>query len=122
MTYLTRREFISITFAPLLVGRAVARATAFPHTFEPALPSALENPASQPEALLAGSEECPECRGLGAVTCPACDGTGLWNEASESAGFYQREAARATGHCAWCNEWGEIGCRKCEGSGSKSWQ
>jgi DnaJ-class molecular chaperone len=62
-------------------------------------------------------QECPECCGLGRITCPACDGTGLWTEASESAGNHQREAARASGHCAWCNEWGEAECTMCAGNG-----
>lgn len=30
----------------------------------------------------------------------------MWTEASESAGLYQREAARALDHCAWCKQWG----------------
>jgi DnaJ-class molecular chaperone len=51
------------------------------------------------------------------ITCPACDGTGLWTEASEHAGLYQRESARASGHCAWCNEWGEVNCDACDGLG-----
>jgi DnaJ-class molecular chaperone len=64
-------------------------------------------------------QECRECRGLGVITCPACDGTGLWTEASEFAGLYQREAACASGNCAWCNEWGEIRCHECEGVGAE---
>jgi hypothetical protein len=62
-------------------------------------------------------DECQECGGLGAVVCPACDGTGRWTEASESAGHYQREAARKLGSCAWCNDSGEAQCQECEGTG-----
>ena len=82
-----------------------------------ALSVAGDTSASPANEGLATSEQCPECRGLGALTCPACDGTGMWTEASESAGLYQRETARATGHCAWCDEWGEVVCPECEGAG-----
>jgi hypothetical protein len=61
--------------------------------------------------------QCPECGGLGGTVCLACDGTGLWSEASESAGLYERERARRTGHCAWCDERGEAECTLCCGKG-----
>ena len=71
-----------------------------------------------PEEELFGAEEgCPECGGWCRMICPACDGTTMWTEASESAGLYQREAARRAGHCAWCDEWGEVLCPECEGMG-----
>jgi hypothetical protein len=79
-------------------------------------PSAVGGFEASPSDVWRG--ECTECRGMGMITCPACDGTGMWTEASESAGLYQREAARRTGHCAWCNEWGEVVCSGCDGSGA----
>ena len=69
------------------------------------------------EELPGELEFCPECDGWGRLVCPACDGTGMWTEASESAGLIQREAARRLDRCAWCDEWGEIDCPECEGMG-----
>lgn len=111
---LSRREFFFVCLAPALVG-ATAAANA-PDGSQTEAGTA-ESRASAGAAGLA-FHECPECRGLGKITCSACDGTGLWTEASESAGLYQREAGRATDHCAWCNERGEGVCRRCEGAGS----
>ena len=81
---------------PVLVPAVVALAAASSHDARlSALPSPIDDPAAQPEEELAIGDECPGCGGWGGVTCPACDGTGVWTEASESAGLYQREAARA---------------------------
>jgi hypothetical protein len=120
MTKISRREFIAFSFVPILVGKAGAVAAASPHHADSMVSLAPETPALPPaptEELLGAREECSDCRGLGIVVCPACDGTGMWNEASESAGIHQREAARAKGHCAWCYEWGEITCQACDGTG-----
>jgi hypothetical protein len=114
---LTRRHFLELTAAlPLLPATVVGSRAVSPSHAEPGL---TQQESVEPPPHLA-FEECPECRGLGRVTCPACEGTGLWTEASESAGLYQREAARASGHCAWCDEWGETECWNCFGTGSDS--
>jgi DnaJ-class molecular chaperone len=86
------------------------------HPSHECLPEGVDPPPATPIAP-PGENECSDCRGLGAITCPACDGTGMWTEASEFAGHYQREAARAIGHCAWCDDWGEVRCQRCEGIG-----
>ena len=110
---LSRRDFLGLSVAlplfPLAVRASAAVAEHAPHASEPA-----ESAATPPKMDFA---ECPECRGIGIITCPGCDGTGMWTEASESAGLYQREAARTSGHCAWCNEWGEAECTVCQGVG-----
>jgi hypothetical protein len=61
--------------------------------------------------------QCSGCGGFGSTVCLACDGTGLWSEASNSAGLYERRWAEMTGHCAWCNEWGRAKCALCDGRG-----
>jgi len=115
VTKLSRRQFFINTFAPLVMGKPALQALLN-------LPSAESAPHASDPALLEqepfGSEEgCPACDGWGRLICPACDGTGRWTDASESAGLYQREAARRADHCAWCDEWGEIVCSECEGMG-----
>lgn len=114
MTKLSRREFIAIPFVPILVGSGAA----FPLRANFPVPSLQKTPGCPPapeDSLLSEPEDCPACHGLGRITCQACDGTRMWTEASESAGLYQREAARRADHCAWCDEWGEIICPECEG-------
>ena len=112
--FLSRRRFLGVFLAlPLFPAADRGGAAAVPESYVH-VPGTVEDGDLPPETEFA---ECPECRGLGIITCPACDGTGRWTEASESAGLYQREAARATGHCAWCNEWGEVTCRECESCG-----
>jgi len=118
MDKLTRRGFLAISCIPIVVLEAAARAAASSNDAGlSVLNSAMDTPDLAVDEGFATSEQCPQCGGLGAITCPACDGTGLWTEASESAGLYQREAARATGHCAWCNDWGEAMCPDCSGIG-----
>jgi len=118
MNKLSRREFFAITSLPILVAKAAASAAAFGHDVGLSAPPSVGESYAVEE--YATSRECPECNGLGAITCPACDGTGMWTEASESAGLYQREAARASGHCAWCNDWGEAVCMDCDGTGFRN--
>jgi hypothetical protein len=125
MTNLSRREFIGISFFPALV-RKVAGVRLAIHDADPShesLPESVDFPPATPMGL-PGENECSECRGLGMIICPACGGTGMWTEASELAGHDQREGARAIGHCAWCDDWGEIRCWRCEGIGctSQQWQ
>ena len=114
-SWMSRREFLllsSVAFAPLGAGSMAKTSTAASTSGE--VDSGGEVPRSEPPLSF---QECPECGGLGRITCPACDGTGMWTEASESAGTYLRESARASGHCAWCDEWGEAACLRCEGVG-----
>jgi hypothetical protein len=118
-TRMSRREFFlasSIAFAPTMAGVEVKGA---PPALAPAECRGDVEPS--PAELSLDFQECPECSGIGRITCPACDGTGMWTKASESAGLYQREAARASGHCAWCDEWGEVRCVHCEGLGAASY-
>lgn len=113
---LSRREFLFVCLGPALVGPAIAvSALAGPQT-------QTAKPAEGASASGAGLDfvECAQCRGLGRITCPACDGTGMWTEASESAGLYQREAARTSGHCAWCDESAEAACAVCCGTGAQT--
>jgi DnaJ-class molecular chaperone len=119
MNKLSRRAFFIIASIPFLVAKAVASAAAISHHTGMSLPPSAED-GSAVEGY-ATSSECSACRGLGAITCPACDGTGMWTEASESAGLHQREAARASGHCAWCNDRGEAVCMDCSGIGFTIW-
>jgi len=120
MNKLTRREFIAISFIPVLALKAPGCSAPPSHAPDLiALSSAIDAPASPAGETPATIGECPECCCLGAITCPACDGTGMWTEASESAGLYQREAARANGHCAWCDECGEAACPDCLGRGGQ---
>ncbi len=111
---LSRREFLLLPTAAFAVACLAKTADGVPSAELGELTAGRD--ALPSEAALS-FEECPECRGLGRITCPACDGTGLWTEASESAGLYQREAARASGHCAWCDECGESLCYRCAGRG-----
>ena len=116
MDKLSRREFLALSITPFFVPATAAIAAASSHVDGlPVDPQSSDAPAAQPDEDFAVDYECPECDNWGALTCPACDGTGMWTEHSESAGLYQREAARALGHCAWCNEWGEVECPECEG-------
>jgi hypothetical protein len=115
MTRFSRRKFIAIAFAPILVGKGAAS----PPSTDYPLPSVHETPTlplAPADALFGEHHECTECHGYALLTCPACDGTGMWTEASESAGLYQREAARHAGHCAWCEE-GQVPCPECDGIG-----
>lgn len=76
-----------------------------------------ESLATEESGRMPSLDLCPDCQGWGRITCPACGGTGVWNEASERAGLLQREAVLTSGHCAWCNEYGEAECDRCSGSG-----
>jgi hypothetical protein len=118
---LSRREFFSISLAPLIVRKAAACAVASLHGAGLMSPSPVARVSAQQAteraAWLGTSEGCSECRGLGLITCPACDGTGRWTKASESAGPLRRETARQAGRCAWCNEWGGVACPTCDGVG-----
>jgi hypothetical protein len=110
----SRRQFLILSCASALAPGLMASEA--PRSVHPeADPGFSETPDLLADPAF--PDECPECRGLGMITCPACDGTGMWTEASESAGLYQREAARTSGHCAWCNEWGEMQCALCGGVG-----
>jgi hypothetical protein len=111
----SRREFMVGLLGAGLASRLPIEVPAHRAAFGVAAPSAIGGFEASSSDVWRG--ECPECRGLGRITCPACDGTGMWTEASESAGLYQRESARAAGHCAWCNEWGEVACPSCDGGG-----
>lgn len=113
---LSRREFLLVSLLPAFMGTVGRGQTSARVLLAPE--QATGAGQGQSVDLEASWQECLECRGLGLITCPACDGTGLWTEASESAGLYQREAARTSGHCAWCNEWGEAECSDCLGTGS----
>jgi anaerobic selenocysteine-containing dehydrogenase len=116
MNNLSRREFLALSFTPVLVPAVGAFAAASSNDAGLSiLPPSSDATAAQPEEDFAIVDVCPGCGGRGGITCPACDGKGMWTEASESAGLYQREAARSTGHCAWCNDWGEAECPDCEG-------
>jgi len=111
---ISRRQFLILSCASALAPGLMASEA--PRSVHPeADPGFSETP--DPLAAPAFPDECPECRGLGMINCPACDGTGMWTEASETAGLYQRESARTSGHCAWCNEWGETACPSCDGLG-----
>jgi hypothetical protein len=100
---------------PVLVPAVVATIAASGHYHGlSAPPSHSDAPAALAEELAAG-DECPGCGSWAAITCPAGDDSGMWTEASESAGLYQREAACALDHCAWCNEGGEVQYPACEG-------
>jgi hypothetical protein len=114
--HLTRRVFLSLIGAAPLIRAVWAK-------LSPPLDSrGFESPI--PIDGIGYSERSPvpsrclECCGLGRTFCLACDGTGLWSEASESAGLYEREWAERTGRCAWCNEWGEAECTLCDGRGA----
>src|ERR1035441_9275056 len=116
MLQVTRRQFLINTLAPLVVGKPALQALLNRPLVE-SRPYA-SDPAPPEEEPYGAGDGCPKCQGGGKLICPACDGTGRWTEASESAGLYQREAARHAGHCAWCDEWGEIMCPECEGMGT----
>jgi hypothetical protein len=111
---LSRRDFLILSSVVCASARG-GMASASPALLSNELRPRLHDLPSAGEKLF---EECPQCGGLGRITCPACDGTGLWTQASESAGLYQRESARASGHCAWCDEWGEVDCTACGRTGS----
>lgn len=111
---LTRREFLLL---PCLALAAVGLGTERIYARVPALRDSPTAREADPSAATPHLEECSECRGIGRITCAACDGTGMWTEASESAGLYQRQPARASGHCAWCDEWGETACPNCDALG-----
>jgi len=111
---LSRREFLLF---PAIAIAAASLGKATDASYPSASAAFRTGGEAFPSEYALSFEECTECRGHGIITCPACDGTGLWTEASESAGLYQREAARASEHCAWCNEWGEAPCPTCSGTG-----
>lgn len=112
---LSRREFLLVSLLPAFMGTGGRGQTSAGVLLAPE--QATGAGQGQSVDLEASWQECGECRGLGVITCLACDGTGLWTDASENAGLYQRESARASGHCAWCNEWGESLCGHCAGRG-----
>jgi hypothetical protein len=113
---LTRRVFLSFIGALPLI-----------HAVSPKMSSSVQGQGSESLKWLdeidyveqdSVQNWCPECGGgLGPKYCQACDGTGLWSEASESAGLYNREWARKTGKCAWCIEGVDAVCTLCEGRG-----
>jgi hypothetical protein len=119
MSKLSRREFMAISLTPLLPGAATLHGVAANTGGGTLNPPPLAPDLSTDDSFdgVGAGSECLSCSGVGVVTCPACDGTGMWTEASENSGLYQREAARSLGHCAWCNEWGRVTCKTCDGTG-----
>jgi hypothetical protein len=111
-TRISRRNFFALSLAPAF-GRVLGAAVLV-HGEASCPAGGIEEECEE----TAHFRECRECQGWGRTTCPACDGTGCWTVASESAGLYEREAARRLGHCAWCDEWGEAECTSCNGVGS----
>lgn len=109
----SRREFFS-TVVALFAGKPLLHAFLTPPLADCTF---VLDPVRSGPTLSDAIEDCPECAGFAKLVCPACDGTRMWTEASESAGLYQREAARHAGHCAFCDEWGEAICPQCEGTG-----
>jgi hypothetical protein len=110
---LTRREFLAFSLAGA-VGQAIWPKA---EMLTGVLCGAHHRPVDKPDDPPPWGTVCSECGGLGVMTCPECDGTASWTGASENVGLWQRESARACGRCAWCNEWAEVVCRQCEGTG-----
>lgn len=72
--------------------------------------------------ILSCSEPCEVCRGKGVVTCLFCQGHGYVDFGQQVKGTVgSRMEKRNGGHtgieCPICNEDGEMGCQKCNGSG-----
>jgi hypothetical protein len=72
--------------------------------------------------ILSCSEPCEVCRGKGVVTCLFCQGHGYVDFGQQIKGTVgSRMEKRNGGHtgieCPICNEDGEMGCQKCNGSG-----
>ena len=74
------------------------------------------------EDRLSCSEPCETCRGKGVVTCLFCKGDGYVDFGQQTkgtvGGTMEKKNGGHTGiECPVCNEDGEQGCQKCNGSG-----
>mmetsp|Transcript_8030 Transcript_8030/g.15126 ORF Transcript_8030/g.15126 Transcript_8030/m.15126 type:complete len:244 (-) Transcript_8030:85-816(-) len=72
--------------------------------------------------ILSCSEPCEVCRGKGVITCLFCQGHGYVDFGQQDKGTVgSRMEKKNGGHtgieCPICNEDGEMGCQKCNGSG-----
>ncbi len=114
---MNRREFLAALTASLAAQAVWLKLPRSAHSSGQALghSPAQSRAAGQRTSAYA---DCPVCEGPGRITCPACDGTAQWTAESDSAGLYQKLSARASGRCAWRNEWGEAECPACDGTGA----